>query len=184
MRVARTMLVLLAGLLSSASVAVAQVPLTLTEALARARERAPQVISARLAIDESRARLAGANHLQSNPDFDAGVGNRQGAGTRSTDIDIGIGQSFEPGSRRSSRRDIATAGIDQSIASADEATPPRCFFAVSSSPNAFDFSIVRWNWRTTSFRSPTGVFKPATLPSSTSTSRDPPQLESKLSARV
>lgn len=120
MRVAWTTLALIAGLFSSASMAAAQVPLTLAEALARARERAPQIVSARLAIEESRARFAGADHLQSNPDFDAGVGNRQGSGGRSTDIEIGIGQSFEPGSRRASRRDMATAGIEQSTANADE----------------------------------------------------------------
>lgn len=120
MRAAWTTLALTAALLSNASMAVAQVPLTLAEALARARERAPQVVSARLAIDESRARLTGANHLQSNPGFEAGVGNRQGSGTRSTDIDVGIGQSFEPSRRRSSRREMAVAGIEQSTATADE----------------------------------------------------------------
>ena len=122
MRVAWTTLALIAALLSNATLAVAQVPLTLAEALARARERAPQIVSARLAIEESRARLAGADHLQSNPDFDAGIGNRQGSGTRSTDIDIGIGQSFEPGSRRASRRDMAAAGIEHSTAKVDEVT--------------------------------------------------------------
>lgn len=122
MRVAWTTLALIAALLSNAAVAVAQVPLTLAEALARARERAPQIVSARLAVEESRARLAGANHLQSNPEFDAGVGNRQGSGTRSADIDIGISQSFEPGRRRGSRRDMAAAGIEQSTANAEEVT--------------------------------------------------------------
>ena len=122
MRVAWITLALIAASLSNATVAVAQVPLTLPEALARARERAPQIVSARLAIEESRARLAGAEHLQSNPDFDAGIGNRQGSGTRSTDLDIGIGQSFEPGSRRASRRDMAAAGIEQSTANVDEVT--------------------------------------------------------------
>ena len=97
MRVAWTTLALIAALLSNASMAVAQVPLTLAEVLARVRERAPQIVGARLAIEESRARFAGATHLQSNPDFDAGVGNRQSSGTRSTDIDVGVGQSFEPG---------------------------------------------------------------------------------------
>lgn len=122
MRVAWITLALIAASLSSASLAVAQVPLTLADALARARERAPQIVSARLAIEEARARLAGANHLQSNPDFDAGVGNRQGSGSRSTDLDIGIGQSFEPGRRRASRRDMAAAGIEQSTAHGDEVT--------------------------------------------------------------
>ena len=122
MRIAWTTLALIAALFSNASPAVAQVPLTLAEALARARDRAPQIVSARLAIEEARARLAGATHLQSNPDFDAGIGNRQGSGTRSTEIEVGIAQSFEPGRRRSSRRAIATAGIDQSTAISDEVT--------------------------------------------------------------
>ena len=122
MRVAWCTLALTVALLSSPGVAEAQVPLTLSEALARARERAPQIVSARLAIEESRARLAGASHLQSNPDLDAGIGSRQGSGSRSTDIDVGIGQSFEPGRRRASRRDMAAAGIEQSIATSDEVT--------------------------------------------------------------
>lgn len=122
MRVAWTTLALISALSSNARVAEAQVPLTLAEALARARERAPQIVSARLAIDEARARLAGASHLQSNPEFDAGVGNRQGSGARATEIDIGFGQSFEPGRRRASRRDMAAAGIEQSTASAEEVT--------------------------------------------------------------
>lgn len=103
-------------------VAVAQGSLTLSEALARARERAPEIVSARLAIEESRARLAGASHLQSNPEVDFGAGNRQGSGTRSTDLDIGVGQSFEPGRRRDSRRAMATAGIEQATATVDEVT--------------------------------------------------------------
>ena len=122
MRIAWTTLALLGGLFSNPSLALAQVPLTLAEALARAREQAPQIVSARLATEESRARLAGASHLQSNPDLDAGIGTRQGSGGRSTDIDIGLGQLFEPGSRRASRRNMAAAGIEQSMASSDEVT--------------------------------------------------------------
>lgn len=122
MRVAWTTLALIAASLSNASLAVAQDPLTLAEVLARARERAPQIVGARLATEESRARLAGASHLQSNPDVDAGAGTRQGSAGRSTDIDIGIGQSFEPRRRRASRRDMAAAGLEQSTANVDEVT--------------------------------------------------------------
>ena len=122
MRVAWNTLALAGAFLLCASIATAQGPLTLAEALARARERAPQIISARLAIEESRARLLGASHLQSNPEVDLGLGNRQGSGARSTDLDLGLAQSFEPGRRRSARRAMATAGIDQRTAELQEVT--------------------------------------------------------------
>lgn len=122
MRVAWNTLAFAAAFASSTGMAIAQEPLTLSEALARARERAPQVVSARLAIGESQARLAGANHLQSNPEFDVAIGNRQGEGRRSTDLDVGVAQSFEPRRRRSSRRAMATAGTEQSAANVDEVT--------------------------------------------------------------
>ena len=43
-----------------APTAHAQETLTLTDVLARARDRSPQVIAARRAVDEARARLIGA----------------------------------------------------------------------------------------------------------------------------
>lgn len=100
----------------------AQSTLTLSEALSQARERASAVVSARLAIEESRARLAGAEHRQANPELDVGAGNRQGDGTRSTDLDVGIAQSFEPGRRRSSRRAMAASSVDRARADLDEVT--------------------------------------------------------------
>ena len=73
--------------------------LTLADVLARAREQAPQIVSARLAVEETRGRLLGASlRLQSNPEIDAGLGNRQGTGSRFTDFELGAGQTFEPGS--------------------------------------------------------------------------------------
>lgn len=122
MRVAYRTLALVAVFASGASVAWAQVPLTLSEALSRARERAPQIVSARLAIEEARARLAGATHRQSNPGVDLALGNRQGNGDRSTDLDVGVLQMFEPGQRRSSRQAMANASIAQSTASLEEVT--------------------------------------------------------------
>ena len=78
--------------------------MTLAEVLARAREQAPQIVSARLALEESRGRLAGASvRFQSNPQIDAAIGNRNGPDTRFTDLELGLGQSFEPGARRSAR---------------------------------------------------------------------------------
>lgn len=122
MRVAWRTLALVAAFASGASPARAQVPMTLSEALSKARERAPQIVSARLTIDEARARLAGASHLQSNPELDLAVGNRQSHGERSTDLDVGVGQAFEPGQRRSSRQAMANASIAQSTASLEEVT--------------------------------------------------------------
>ena len=97
--------------------------ITLPEVLARAREQAPQIISARLAVEEARGRLLGASlRLQSNPEVDAALGNRNGPDTRFTDFEIGLGQSFEPGARRSARIAGANAAIAQGSANVDEAT--------------------------------------------------------------
>lgn len=122
MRVAWRTLALVAAFAAGANTVWAQMPLTLSEALAKARDRAPQIVSARLAIEEARARLAGTTHLQSNPEVDLAVGNRQGNGARSTDLDVGVAQSFEPGQRRSSRQAMANASLAHSTASLEEVT--------------------------------------------------------------
>ena len=97
--------------------------MTLAEVLGRAREQAPRIVSARLALEETRGRLVGASlRFQTNPEVDAGFGSRQGSGNRTTDFDIGIGQTFEPGSRRSARVEGANAAIAQSVADIDETT--------------------------------------------------------------
>jgi outer membrane protein, heavy metal efflux system len=97
--------------------------MTLAEVLARAREQAPQIVSARLALEESRGRLTGASvRFQSNPQIDAAIGNRNGPDTRFTDLELGLGQSFEPGARRSARIDGANAAIAQTTANSEEVT--------------------------------------------------------------
>jgi cobalt-zinc-cadmium efflux system outer membrane protein len=97
--------------------------LTLADVLTRAREQAPEIVSARLALEEARGRLLGASlRLQSNPQIDAAVGNRNGADARFTDFELGLGQSFEPGARRSARIAGAHAAIAQSTANVDEVT--------------------------------------------------------------
>lgn len=118
------MLALSAIVCVSAHAAAAQGrSLTLAEVLARAREQAPQIASARLAVDEARARLLGASvRFQSNPQIDAAVGNRNGPDTRFTDFELGIGQSFEPQARRSARIAAANAAIAQGTANVDEVT--------------------------------------------------------------
>jgi cobalt-zinc-cadmium efflux system outer membrane protein len=107
--------------------------MTLAEVLALARERAPQVVSARLALEEARGRLVGASvRFQANPQVDAAVGNRNGPDTRFTDFELGLGQGFEPGARRSARIDGANAAIAQSSARAEEATRTVLHLAASA----------------------------------------------------
>lgn len=97
--------------------------LTLADVLTRAREQAPQIVSARLAVEETRGRLAGASlRFQTNPEIDASFGNRNGPDTRFTDFGFGIGQTFTSGARRSARVDGANAAIAQSSANVDETT--------------------------------------------------------------
>jgi cobalt-zinc-cadmium efflux system outer membrane protein len=97
--------------------------LTLADVLVRAREQAPQIVSARLALEEARGRLVGATvRLQSNPQIDAAVGSRQGPLERFTDFELGVGQALAPGSRRSARIASANAAIARGAANVDEAT--------------------------------------------------------------
>ncbi|MGH9383802.1 MAG: TolC family protein [Vicinamibacterales bacterium] len=97
--------------------------LSLADVLARAREQAPQIVSARLALEEARGRLLGASlRFQANPEIDAGIGNRNGPDTRFTDFEVGLSQGFEPGARRSARIAGANAAIAQGSANIDETT--------------------------------------------------------------
>jgi cobalt-zinc-cadmium efflux system outer membrane protein len=122
MRVAWRTLALAGAILATSRLAAAQTSMTLAEALARARDQAPRIISARLAIEEARGRLAGATHGQLNPEVDFGLGNRQEHDTRSTDLDLGFSQAFEPSGRRSAREAMATAGIEESQAQLEDVT--------------------------------------------------------------
>jgi cobalt-zinc-cadmium efflux system outer membrane protein len=97
--------------------------LTLAEVLTWAREQAPQIVSARLALEETRGRLIGASvRFQTNPEIDASLGNRNSPDSRFTDFGLGFGQMFEPGSRRSARVDSANAAIAQGSANVDDTT--------------------------------------------------------------
>jgi cobalt-zinc-cadmium efflux system outer membrane protein len=97
--------------------------MTFAEVLARAREQAPQIVSARLAVEEARGRLLGSLlRFQTNPELEANLGNREGPDSRFTDFEVGLGQSFEPRSRRSARIAGANAAIAQSSANVDETT--------------------------------------------------------------
>jgi cobalt-zinc-cadmium efflux system outer membrane protein len=97
--------------------------MTLAEVLARAREQAPQIVSARLALEETRARQVGASvRLQKNPEIEGWVGNRSGPDRRFTDFEIGVAQGFEPGSRRTARVAGADAALAQGAAHVDDVT--------------------------------------------------------------
>ncbi len=97
--------------------------MTLSDVLVRAREQAPQIVSARLALEETRARVIGASlRFQSNPELDAWVGNRSGSTDRFTDYQFGLTQVFEPGARRSARVEGANAAMAQGTATIDEVT--------------------------------------------------------------
>jgi len=124
MRIGRSAVAVCAAVCVQAGSAGAQTRvLTLADVLTRARDHAPQIVSARLALEETRGRLLGASvRSQANPEIDVGLGNRQGTGSRFTDFQIGLGQSFEPGSRRSARIDGVHAAMAQSSANIDEVT--------------------------------------------------------------
>ncbi len=124
MRIGRSAVAVCAAVCMQAGIAHAQSrSLTLPDVLARAREQAPQIASARLAAEEMRGRLLGASlRFQTNPEIDVGLGNRQGTGSRFTDFEIGLGQTFEPGSRRSARIAGANAAIARGSANVDEVT--------------------------------------------------------------
>ena len=76
--------------------------MTLADVLVRARERAPQIASARLALEETRAGLIGASlRPQTNPELDGWVGKPHALRYRLfTDLEFGLVQQFEPGARR------------------------------------------------------------------------------------
>ncbi len=97
--------------------------LTFADVLARVREQAPQIVIARLALEETRGRLVGASRrIEDNPELDVAVGNRTGSGARSSEFELGFAQMLAPGSRRSARLAGANAAVAQSAAEVEEVT--------------------------------------------------------------
>lgn len=95
----------------------AQQPITLDEALSRARVRAPQILAAKNRIDEARGRLAGASVLlQENPVIETSVGPRYSANGDTIDYDVSLSQLFELGGRRSARIAGARASVERETA--------------------------------------------------------------------
>ena len=107
-----------------ATAAAAQVRIaSVADVQTRAREQSPEIVSARLALEEARGRLAGASvRFQSNPDVEAAIGPRRATATRFTDYEFGIAQMFEPGARRSARVDGANAALARSTANVEAVT--------------------------------------------------------------
>lgn len=88
-------------------------PLTIDDALARARQSAPAIVAARMRIDEVRARTLNASlRFSSNPTIDVEAGLRSGE-TSTTDYGVAVAQQFDLPSRRSARIDAAQATIAQ-----------------------------------------------------------------------
>lgn len=96
-----------------------EVALTLEQALTRAREQAPSVVSARARIEESRARLGAASLLR-DPEMDAAAGRAISGDGPSERVDVGILQHLEIGGRRSARIGVARAEVASATAQADD----------------------------------------------------------------
>lgn len=121
MRVACTALALACAVSTSPARASAQTVLTFTDVLAKARERAPQIVSARLGLAEARGRVVGASARPLNPEVEFAAGPRRGD-SRSTDLDVGLSQRFEPSGLRAARKAGAEARLAEATANADETT--------------------------------------------------------------
>src|SRR5512135_20266 len=97
--------------------------LTLEQAMARARERAPAIVAAHGAIDEARGRLIGASVLlRDNPEIEGGAGARMVGQGELLEGNFGIRQVFELGGRRDARIASATAAVARESATSSDVT--------------------------------------------------------------
>jgi cobalt-zinc-cadmium efflux system outer membrane protein len=121
MRIFRKVVLVASLALTGPGIGTAQDPLTLEQALLRARDRTPSVLSARARIEEARARLGAASLLlRENPEVDAAAG-RRSSGEDREEVDVGIIQKLDIGGRRSARIGIARAELASSVADAENA---------------------------------------------------------------
>jgi outer membrane protein, heavy metal efflux system len=112
---------LVTGLVLSTSAKAQTPPMKLDDALARARQRAPQIIATQGQIAEAQGRLLGASVLlQENPVMAGSVGPRRSAVHNTTDFDIEVSQSFELGGRRAARIAGARAGVERETANSSD----------------------------------------------------------------
>ena len=92
--------------------------MTIDQALARARTRAPQILAAEDRIAEARGRLTGASVvLQENPSIETAVGPRFSPNGDTVDYDVTLSQPIELGGRRGARIAGARAGVERETAS-------------------------------------------------------------------
>lgn len=92
--------------------------LTLEEALALARQRAPALVEATGRVAEAQGPLASATPLlHENPTLETEVGPRAlSNGARGVDIAVGLSQSLELGGKRGARLESARAGVARETA--------------------------------------------------------------------
>jgi cobalt-zinc-cadmium efflux system outer membrane protein len=96
--------------------------MTLDQALARARQRAPRILAAQDQIREARGRLVGASVLlQENSVVEATAGPRYSTSGDTTDYDVSIAQPLELGGRRRARIAGAQADVDRETAASHSA---------------------------------------------------------------
>jgi outer membrane protein, heavy metal efflux system len=96
--------------------------MTLDQALARARQRAPRVLAAQDQVREAQGRLTGASVLlQENPVVETMAGPRYSAGGDTTDYDVSIAQPLELGGRRAARIAGAQADVERETATSHNA---------------------------------------------------------------
>ena len=111
MRMGTRTLAVCAIVVSSRACAAQGRTMRLAEVLARAREQAPQIVSARLAMEEARGRLLGASvRLRPTLNWTLASATETDPTDRFTDFEFGLGQTFEPAPtvgpyRRRQRRD-------------------------------------------------------------------------------
>ncbi len=86
--------------------------LTLSQALDEALARNPELRAAQGMVLEAEARLRTARTYPFNPEVTVGAGRRRGAGTSTTDRDLGLAQELELGGKRRRRVSVASFELD------------------------------------------------------------------------
>ena len=117
----------LAAVVLAATTDSAPTQLTLADAYRRAREAAGAIRAGEARVEEARGRLIAARALRDNPSLDAALGRRgtvSGAPEPSSrsDLEVGVGQTFELGGKRAGREAAATAAVEREIASSADVT--------------------------------------------------------------
>jgi cobalt-zinc-cadmium efflux system outer membrane protein len=109
----RVVIRVVAAWLFLAATARGQIVLTLEDVAARARAQAAAVMVARARVAEAEAGVVdAAARFRENPLLEASAGPRRG-GNATTDLDIGVSQALESGSRRRARIAGAQAAVDR-----------------------------------------------------------------------